>query len=116
MCKNVKQNVLFEQSEFTFCSFCMCKSRPETKSEDEAPNQRSSGSGPSTSSGTEWKRLLTLDFGLLTFDLIFDVLAHQKLSPSLSKRALGLVLVGVGAPQKACDRRLPEIAPKLVGR
>ena len=28
MCKNVKQNVLFEQSEFTFCSFCMCKSRP----------------------------------------------------------------------------------------
>ena len=24
MCKNVKQNVLFEQSEFTFCSFCMC--------------------------------------------------------------------------------------------
>ena len=37
MCKNVKQNVLFEQSEFTFCSFCMCKSRPETKSEDEAP-------------------------------------------------------------------------------
>ena len=39
MCKNVKQNVLFEQSEFTFCSFCMCKSRPETKSEDEAPKQ-----------------------------------------------------------------------------
>ena len=37
MCKNVKQNVLFERSEFTFCSFCMCKSRPETKSEDEAP-------------------------------------------------------------------------------
>ena len=25
MCKNVKQNVLFERSEFTFCSFCMCK-------------------------------------------------------------------------------------------
>ena len=39
MCKNVKQNVLFERSEFTFCSFCMCKSRPETKSEDEAPKQ-----------------------------------------------------------------------------
>ena len=41
MCKNVKQNVLFERSEFTFCSFCMCKSRPETKSEDEAPKQKS---------------------------------------------------------------------------
>ena len=41
MCKNVKQNVLFERSEFTFCSFCMCKSRPETKSEDEAPQQES---------------------------------------------------------------------------
>ena len=39
MCKNVKQNVLFERSEFTFCSFCMCKSRPETKSEDETPKQ-----------------------------------------------------------------------------
>ena len=39
MCKNVKQNVLFERSEFTFCSFCMYKSRPETKSEDESPKQ-----------------------------------------------------------------------------
>ena len=39
MCKNVKQNVLFERSEFIFCSFCMCKSRPETKSEDEAPKR-----------------------------------------------------------------------------
>ena len=40
MCKNVKQNVLFERSEFTFCSFCMYQSRPGTKSEDEAPKQK----------------------------------------------------------------------------
>ena len=46
MCKNVKQNVLFERSEFTFCSFCMCKSRPETKSEDEAPKRLNDYSGP----------------------------------------------------------------------
>ena len=45
MCKNVKQNVLFERSEFTFCSFCMCKSRPETKSEDEAPKRFNEYSG-----------------------------------------------------------------------
>ena len=85
MCKNVKQNVLFEQSEFTFCSFCMYKSRPGTKSEDASPKRRGRGSGPSTSSGTEKerqaqgpkrsnKRPLTFDLRLVTLSRLDDAM------------------------------------------
>ena len=82
MCKNVKQNVLFERSEFTFCSFCMYKSRPETKSEDEAPKQRDSGSGP-------WIFLLRL--GIINaghFDKLSDRIA-SALAAQEARQAQG---------------------------